>query len=312
MSVLTIVPNNQVYHHSVRWTVPHTDANQTKLYLKFKTMCDKFIFQAELTINEKGQPNPHYQCYMHTKQKKRSKTLAISINDEFPGIEIRPASDKGKECLQGYCMKTDTRVAGPWADRKIYMGSDLWSEEKHLPWQRFMTEEFEQSPGDRKMYWIYDPVGNNGKTKFIKWLAFARDALPLGYAHASDTLNLVSKFTNKSIYAWNLTRAKPAQLSELDLYAAMESIKDGMFVNTKYETAVVLMDPPHIMVCANHLPKMHHISSDRWIIKRIDKGLIYDIDEEPVVYVSPEQFRRRQSDRQAEIDYLNAMSGDLA
>lgn len=275
----------QLYHHSLRWSVPHTDVNQTKLYLRLKAMCDKFIFQAEYTENE-GKGNPHYQGYIHVKTKRRPKEIAISMNEDFRGIEIRAASDEGKGALQGYCMKQDTRVAGPWADRRIYMGADLWSEEKHLPWQREMTGAFEQHPGDRKMFWLYDPVGNNGKTKYIKWLSFSQDALPLGYAHASDTLNLVSKFPNKRIYAWNLTRAKPQQLSELDLYAAMESIKDGMFVNTKYETAVVLMDPPHVMVCANHLPKMHHISRDRWVIKKIVDGELLECDPDDTVRVS--------------------------
>lgn len=268
---------NQVYHHAARWSVLHTPENQNKLYQRLRSMCDKFIFQAEYTENE-GKGNPHYQIYFHTKQKVRSKQLAVGMNDDFRGIEIRPASDNGKNVLQQYCMKTDTRVAGPWADRKLYMGADLWPESKHLPWQRDMTAAFEEHPGDRKMFWLYDPIGNNGKTKFIKWLAFSQDALPLGYAHASDTLNLVSKFPNKRIYAWNLTRAKPQQLSELDLYAAMESIKDGMFINTKYETAVVLMDPPHVMVCANHLPKMHHISRDRWVIKKIVDGELQDVN----------------------------------
>ena len=64
-------------------------------------------------------------------------------------------------------MKDQSRVAGPWADRKIYMGTDLWSEEKMPKWQQTMLSIIKKPPGDRIMHWIYDPIGRNGKTKFI-------------------------------------------------------------------------------------------------------------------------------------------------
>ena len=260
---------NQVYHHSLRWSVPHTEDNRLMLLDMLRTKSDKFIFQAEYTEN-----NPHYQGYFHTKQAIRSRTLAVELNDSLRGIEISPSSTNGLTALKDYCLKEQTRVAGPWADRKIYMGADLWPQEKHPPWQKALFKLLTGPPGDRFMYWIYDPVGNNGKTKFIKWLVYKHKALGLGYGHSTDVLNLVSKFQGRDIYCWNLTRAKPASLSEMDLYAAMESVKDGFFINTKYETDQILMDPPHVVVCANHIPKFNEISHDRWKIFRIhDEGL---------------------------------------
>ncbi len=259
----------QVYHHSIRWSVPHTPANLKVFRNEMKMTADKYIFQAEMTTNDDGKENPHYQGYLHRKDKIRSKTLAVQLNDTMRGINIQPASKNGKSALAAYCMKEDTRVAGPWADKKLYLGADLWGEEKQLPWQRSLNVLFAQPPDNRKMIWVYDPVGHNGKTKYIKWLSYKRDALPLTYGHSGDVLNLVSKFPNKNVYCFNLTRSKPANLSELDLYAAMESIKDGMFINMKFETKVVLMNPPHLMVCANILPKYNQISMDRWSIYEI-------------------------------------------
>lgn len=268
---------SQVYHHSIRWSVPHTTENKDKFLTFMKRVCDKFIFQAEMTIFE-GKENPHYQGYGHTKAKIRSKTLAVNNNEDFEGIEIRQASNNGKATLQGYCMKQDTRVAGPWADRVLYLGADLWPEEKMPKWQQSMLAKFAEHPGDRKMVWIYDSGGNNGKTKFIKYLAYKHNAIPLGYGHATDLLNLVYKFQGKRIYAFNLTRSKPANLSELDLYSAMESVKDGLFINTKFETGVVLMNPPHIMVCANHIPKYNQISADRWECYSLYNGELVAIE----------------------------------
>lgn len=254
-----------VFHFMLRWTSPHTTAALHNIKCFLKTIADKFVFQAEDTGD-----NAHYQGYFHTKDKKRPRSIAVAANRLLRGVEIQASSTAGREALAAYCMKPETRVAGPWGDKKIYMGADLWPEERFLPWQKEMLCFLRADPDDRTMYWVYDPIGNRGKTKFAKFLAYKEDAVLLGFANSGDALNLVSKMPGKQIYVWNLTRAKPAALSELDLYSAMESIKDGCFVNTKYETRQVLMDPPHVLVFANHLPKTAHISADRWNIMQIN------------------------------------------
>lgn len=263
------VQTNAVFHFMVRWSVQHDLATRKKLqtHLKRHPNVDKFIFQAEDTTN-----NPHYQGYFHTKDRVRPKALAKTWNSLFNGIEIQHASTNGIEALKSYSMKDDTRTAGPWADKRIYLGADLWADADQPEWQQQLTVKLKQEPGDRKMLWIFDEKGNNGKTKYCKTLCYKHDAVGLAYGHSTDVLNLVSKMSGKRIYIWNLTRAKPANLSELDLYSAMESVKDGFFINLKYETKQVLMDPPHVVVMANHLPKMEHISIDRWELFEITEG----------------------------------------
>lgn len=266
--------NGQVYHFSLRWSVPDTPENKKILHeqLRYDPEVDKYIFQAEMTINEEGKENPHYQCYFHRKKKQRPKKLAIDWNDEMKGVNIQAASTKGKEALKAYCMKEESRVRGPWADKRLYLGRDLWKRENFPNWQKDMLKYLEAPPNDRDMYWVYDPIGHNGKTKFIKWLTTHLDGVFLGWAAAENALNLVSQFPHKMIYAWNLTRTKPKSVSELDLYTAMESVKDGMFMNTKYETKMILMEPPHIIVCSNDLPKLHLMSLDRWKIFQVVEG----------------------------------------
>lgn len=258
---------SQVYHFSLRWSVEHNDENRLTLYKHLIRRCDKFVFQAENTVD-----NPHYQGYFHLKNCCRPKTIAKEWNEQLFGVEVRASSTTGQTALKEYCLKEDTRVAGPWADKELYLGKDLWPESKMPPWQQKMLQILNQDPGDRTMHWVYDPIGNNGKTKFCKYLCYKRNGVGLVYGHSTDVLNLVSKMPNRPIYAWNLTRAKPANLSELDLYAAMESVKDGFFVNLKYETKQILMNPPHVVVFANHLPKRHHISADRWKIYELRNG----------------------------------------
>lgn len=273
----TCSTSNAVYHFMLRWSIEYTQETKDTLleHLRQHPNVDKFIFQAENTTD-----NPHYQGYFHTKKAQRPKQLGKAWNDVLRGAEIRHASTNGIDCLKHYCMKQDTRVAGPWADQEVYLGGDLWPESRWPPWQKSMMEILQEHPGDRKMIWIYDLKGNNGKTKFAKTLVFRHNAVGLSYGHSTDILNLVSKMPNRRIYIWNLTRAKPANLSELDLYSAMESVKDGFFVNLKYETRQVCMNPPHVIVMANHLPKREHISQDRWDLKQILDGELRAANED--------------------------------
>lgn len=271
----------QLYHFGFRWSVEHNDENRQNLYtyLQMDDNVDHFIFQAELTTGEDGaKRNPHYQGYFHCKNKKRAKHLAILMNGEFRGINVQASSTEGRERLRRYCMKDETRVAGPWADRKVYLGEDLYHESQFFPWQKTVLNMLRGEVDDRCAHWIYDPAGNSGKTRFLKYVGFRMNGVNLGYATAGDTLNLVSKLPNRGIYCWNLTRTRPSSISESELYASIESVKDGMFVNMKYETREIYMSIPHIVVMSNHKPKFTALTADRWKMWTIiDKKLVKHI-----------------------------------
>jgi len=52
-------------------------------------------------------------------------------------------------------------------------------------------------------------------------------------------------------------------------YDALESIKNGYIVNTKYETGSKIFRIPHIIVFANTRPDVEKLSADRWTLKKI-------------------------------------------
>lgn len=264
-----------VFHFAFRLSVIHTAAIREALvaFLRTSFGADKYIFQAEKTVHE-GKDNPHYQGYFHVKEKTRVSTLiSICNKDEgFRGMQLQPASTAGTEALKKYVMKEDTRVAGPWADKAIYMGADLWSPCYMPVWQRQLTKYLSGPPNDRYIIWINDPAGNQGKSKFLKYLAYHHDALNLTYGKSGDLLNLVSKNQGRRCYSVNLSRTRPESVAETELYAGLEGIKDGHFTNTKYETNQVLMNSPHLVVMANHPPVYANMSNDRWVVFNLTDG----------------------------------------
>lgn len=221
----------------------------------------KYIIQLE----RGAQGTLHFQGYINLDSKIRKSTWIKEINSgPWRGMEISPASKTGKNALKKYAMKRETRVMGPWADTEIYLGEDLPT--TLLPWQLKLKKYLLGEINPREIIWINDPAGCGGKSIFAKYMAFHHGAVKLTFGDAGNLLNLVSKRRGKRIYIFDLTRVKPQKIAMDDMYSAMEDIKNGHFVNLKYETEEILMNPPHIVVFSNQAPDQSGLTDDRWTI----------------------------------------------
>lgn len=250
----------QLYHYDC--TYFGTKDEQPKLHSIFKNIAKKFIYQLEKTPTTDRE---HFQIYLNLKVKKRDRELASLLSGMgLKGISCRPASDAGKTALQTYCMKTDTRIAGPWADKPIYRGQDLIKDLR--PWQQSVFELLQGNPHPRTIYWYYDELGGAGKSSFSKWLYYHHQILTLTFADAKDLLNLVFKNQGLPAYLFDLSRTKGGKTSMSDIYQALESVKNGYFINSKYETGVACFAIPHVVVFSNHPPDLNCLSIDRWKI----------------------------------------------
>lgn len=269
----------KVYEWSVRWSLKLEDRNdeglkafkekQKDLQMLLTLLCKKFVYQLELT----GDWNWHYQGQLNLKTKKTEKTIVNDFQEQFPGVHFSKASTAGRKALQDYCLKDTTRKAGPWADHAIYRGQDLYTDP--YPWQSELTTMCIGESDDRTIHWIYDKGGNSGKTKFAKLMAYKHKAGVMAYSKTSDLLNFVYK-SDATIFIFDLTRAKPLDIGGGDLYAALESIKNGMVFNSKYETGCKLFAPPHVLVFANCKPELQNLSADRWRFHSLIQGEMYD------------------------------------
>lgn len=255
---------------------PTTMAEMKTLMPLLKSFCTtqakKWVFQLE-----KGAQTGklHFQGYLNLKKKSRKSPLLSAISNHLDlsvrAVTVSPSSAVGRAALCEYAMKPETRVDGPWADRPIYLGQDLFKTPR--PWQKEVITMLcnGASPHPRKIYWYYDPVGSAGKSMLSKYLYFHHKILTLGYSDAGNLLNLVFKNQGLPAYLFDLSRTKGGKTSMSDIYQALESIKNGFFINTKYETGVACFLTPHVVVFSNELPKMDALSSDRWVIRHLSK-----------------------------------------
>lgn len=242
--------------------------------------------EIEELYKKSGMPVPphnmHFQMAWQTEKRKRASQLINIVNSTpLRGMYIKPASAAGKQALMDYCMKTETRLQGPWTDSPVYRGADLISTADLTPWQKQVLDMILwEKPGNRATYWFYCPHGGSGKSALAKYLAYHHDIPTFTYAKAWDILYLASVFSNKKAYIYNLSKSKPSEISSLELYAAIEAIKDGHFTSLKYKPKQVLMNRSHSIVFANVLPSRESMTRKRFHIftlEPLDDALV----EEP-------------------------------
>jgi len=152
--------------------------------------------------------------------------------------------------------------------RKRWGFRDVRILENLFPWQQDIENIYLSEPDPRKIYWFWEDRGGVGKSAFVKYMVVKHKALFCDGGKKSDLINLV--FNNDmdrcKAVIWDLPRATKGSIS----YATLESIKNGLICNTKYETGVKAFDPPHIFVFANYEPEeIDKLSADRWIIKKL-------------------------------------------
>lgn len=248
---------------------PATIADRIKSILD--GMCKTYIFQCERAPTT---GSLHMQGSLNLHKKVTQGTLILTLARTMPGITISPCSESGKVALDNYCMKEDTRVAGPWKDKKatekdaakptlwdvpVFNGKPLYR------WQQSIVDIVSVKCKDnRTINWIVDKDGNIGKSCLAKYLYHKYKIPILPYAKAADLLNYVSKNMGKLAYMFDLNRTKPTDFTSNDIYSTLESIKNGMIFNGKFQTELDTMDPPHVWVFANFHPNQNKLTSDRW------------------------------------------------
>lgn len=294
----------QVWHFSVRFSLaePSDDTKVADLLEDFKTAKQaalaaalktemgakgRYIFQLEMTPRPGGViDNWHYQCYLHRTEKERPRTLGARLGHTFRGISVQAASTAGKERLRSYVMKTDSRQAGPWADRPIiapYNGQDLpavWR-----PWQaQVIAEVTPECKDDRTINWIYDDQGGMGKNKLIKYLNWKRIAKYMSFESAANLNYQVLAAKEQRGYFFDLPRTKGKNSHMDDIYQALEQIKNGMVISGKYEGGELMMNPPHVWVLSNYLPDTSKMSPGRFKIWHCNKSDFTIYLPAPVVF----------------------------
>lgn len=235
----------------------HTDADIEILETIFTSICVKYCFQ-----EERGQQGTHHLQGVIS-LKKRARWTEFGLPKQ---IHWEPCNNITASYT--YCSKLETRVGRIFTlNYKIPKPLQIINRCLFKTWQIELVNILEQPPDDRTVYWIWSQEGNLGKSSFAKWLVYHMKATPAVSGKYADIINLIFKanMDECNIIVFDIPRNNGNHVS----YSAIESIKNGMIVNTKFETGYKLFNPPHVVVLANEPPEICMLSRDRWKIKEI-------------------------------------------
>ncbi len=128
-------------------------------------------------------------------------------------------------------------------------------------WQTDLVNAIQQEPDARKITWIWDAVGNRGKSYFARHYRPEKSYVIRGGKHADIRYGYGGQ--NLVFFDWarSMENGFPYQL--------LEQFKDGQFFVEKYESHMMRFNVPHVVVLANFAPDIIQLSEDRWNIIEI-------------------------------------------
>lgn len=138
---------------------------------------------------------------------------------------------------------------------------------------------------ERQIVWIYDERGNAGKSVMCQILQSYHH---LFYCLPTDHRNMSALYAQEHLRFPNGVVFDVARgMGELkgDFYSFLENVKDGIIVNTKYQTRrIITKKNKFVFVMANVPPQKQFLSLDRFIVLHINsskEAKFVNIDELP-------------------------------
>lgn len=247
---------------------PTQSAEETMEDFK-KRGAKQMVFQLE--VGEKG--TPHYQGMVGFANPRYEK--AVSKEFKMWCKALPDAIDRVK--YKQYCQKERTKEAGPWGFgyKEFKVEQNDWATKfitELRPWQQECLNKLLEEPDNRTIHWYWEKTGNVGKTVFAKYLCGKHNALVVG-GRAEDMKCAIARMKKDEKPAPRICIMLLARQSENKCsYKGLEEVKDGLFFSPKYESDMVVMDSPHVIVFANFPPQMELLSADRWNIVEINEN----------------------------------------
>jgi peptidyl-tRNA hydrolase len=256
--------------------------DEYKLIQFMNYMCTTACFQYE---QSPGSTKIHIQGSFTIDGARSSKRAVLELFkgsfNNIKGLTISPVYDKF--AIQAYVTKSEGRIKGPFYAGNQELFEMNSSKSKLRDWQSdlysILTSEKLDELKDRKVIWVQDVSGNTGKSWFQKWLRIGQKKLTarsLPVSTVDRLLAAVYQINRKEkvdIFNIDLTRTQGQDESYLNLFAAIEQIKNGFVIDLMYgKYHESYFAPPVVMIFTNQrIEKFkHYLSEDRWKVFTIN------------------------------------------
>lgn len=220
----------------------------------------KYIIAKEMGEFE----TPHLQGYFEFKNARSFASLK-KMNQR---LHLEKAIGNKKQNIQ-YCKKEHNYITNfpiPRRERiALKYKNTIWKD-----WQQKIINIIDNKPDDRTIHWVYDKLGNSGKSFLCKYLACTRNII-IASGKKTDIFNQIKNYIDihEEEDPTIIIIDCPRRNLEYINYGAIEEIKNGLIYSGKYEGGQCIFECPHVIVFANELPELDAYTSDRWNIIKI-------------------------------------------
>jgi hypothetical protein len=129
-------------------------------------------------------------------------------------------------------------------------------------WQWRLMQKLSEEPHSRKVLWRWEEGGNTGKSYFATHYSPEETFIITGGRHSD--IQYAYQGERVVILDW------PRDAQDRVPYGLIESLKNGYFLQTKYQAQAFRFPSPHVVVFANFEPDRTKLSADRWDIRMLD------------------------------------------
>lgn len=166
------------------------------------------------------------------------------LADEHPACYAK--YQRAKEALRTHVTKK----------RKLSALRDQYTNVSLRDWQKIALKKL-MAQDSRKVTWVYDPVGNMGKSFLANYLLTVKGAYLVESGKRSD---IAYAYNFEPIVVFDFTRSQEEQVN----YSTIESFKNGRLFSPKYESGLKVFDSCKVLCLSNFNPDRSKLSADRW------------------------------------------------
>lgn len=158
-----------------------------------------------------------------------------------------------------YCSKEEGEILSNLVDKEDLIVPEIYG------WQLDVIDRLREVPDNRSILWYWSEDGGLGKSALARYLVIKMDAVVCAHGRAADMIYQISSAKIKpKIVCFDI----PLSGAQPD-FAGLEQIKNGIMASSKYESGMVKMNYPHILVLANFEPFYHKMSEGRFKVTEI-------------------------------------------
>jgi len=150
----------------------------------------------------------------------------------------------------------------------------LPSVEQLYDWQANVLSKLALQPDNRKIIWVADPDGCNGKSTLVN-ICLRRDYVDQCILLDGRVADMAYAYNGQRIVFFDITRTQADNLDHL--YSFAEKLKNGVLFSSKFDSKPKIFDPPHVVFLSNSLPDMSKWTHDRYDIVNVSNNFNFPL-----------------------------------